>query len=181
VKKRSIRRFILLPAYQFKIIGLMLLVMLFGLIFNSFLFYRITLTNVADKIPDAHSSGHLKITWDIIKPAIIVTNSISFVAISIMLFVLAVVLSHRIIGPLLKISGYLKKLADGKMNTEPVKLRETDEGKELCDAANNFHDKSLKRFKKLDSIRKSIEDGELVETADISKALKEITDEADFV
>jgi len=134
----------------------MSLVVFIGSILHGFFLYRITSKNIQEGFLSAHN--RLRSTWEILKPAIIVTNSLSFILITIFLLILTIFVSHRLIGPMFKVAGHLKKISGGCLNHSSIRLRDGDEGQVLCEAVNELQDKYRQRFIKLRKLRKAIDE-----------------------
>ncbi|GAB4274589.1 MAG: hypothetical protein Kow0029_15080 [Candidatus Rifleibacteriota bacterium] len=174
MSKANRKHYLILPSYQLKLVGFMSLVVFIGSILHGFFLYRITSKNIQEGFLSAHN--RLRSTWEILKPAIIVTNGLSFLIISIFLLIITIFISHRIIGPIFKISGHLRKISVGCLNLPALRLRKGDEGEVLCEAVNELQDKYRQRFVRLKKLKASIDNGEL-EKNDISKAIADILNE----
>ena len=74
---------------------------------------------------------------------------------------------------MLKITGHVNKLASGLLPKNDLKLREGDEGQQLCDAVNKVHNNMKSTYEKLKELRESAND----ET--VKQKLSEILDEVE--
>ena len=171
--KVSRKHYLIMPSYQIKLVGFMVLIVFLGSLLHGFFLYHITSKNIQESFMSAHN--RLRSTWEILKPAIIVTNSLSFLLISIFLLIVTVFISHRIIGPIFKVGKHLKKISEGQLNLSTLRLRDGDEGQILCDMMNEVQDNFRQRFLQLDELEKSLKasnDKEKIEIAcKISQAL----------
>lgn len=164
-KKR--KNYLILPSYQMRLIGFMALIVLLGSVLHGFFLYQITSKNIQEGFFSAHN--RLRSTWEVLRPAIIVTNSLSFLLVVLFLVVVSVFVSHRLVGPLFKVSGHLRKLAAGKLNSPALKLRRGDEGLVLCQSVNELQDEYRRRFEKLFELRKNVENNEMSKDEIINK------------
>ena len=155
--KKSRKHYLILPSYQIRLVAFMSLVLFIGSILHGFFLYRITSKNIQEGFLSAHN--RLRSTWEILKPAIIVTNGLSFLLMSVMLLILTIFISHRLIGPMFKVAGQLKKISAGNLQHASLRLREGDEGQVLCEAVNELQDKYRQRFIKLRKLRVSLNEG----------------------
>ncbi len=155
--KKSRKHYLILPSYQIRLVAFMSLVLFIGSILHGFFLYRITSKNIQEGFLSAHN--RLRSTWEILKPAIIVTNGLSFLLMSVMLLILTIFISHRLIGPMFKVAGQLKKISAGNLQHASLRLREGDEGQVLCEAVNELQDKYRQRFIKLRKLRASLDEG----------------------
>ena len=109
--------------------------------------------------------------WTTLQPSIVLSNSISCFLLIIFLVILAVLISHKLAGPLLKITGYVNRIASGVLPEEALKLREGDEGQRLCEAVNKVKENALCRKAKIEEIKALVKDEEVL------KRLSELSDE----
>lgn len=175
MSKQTRKHYLILPSYQIRLVAFMSLVVFIGSILHGFFLYRITSKNIQEGFLSAHN--RLRSTWEILKPAIIVTNSLSFILITIFLLILTIFVSHRLIGPMFKVAGHLKKISAGCLNHSSIRLRDGDEGQVLCEAVNELQDKYRQRFIKLRKLRDGINEKQFDQTqikAQIDDILSEI-------
>lgn len=167
--KISRKHYLILPSYQIKLVGFMVLIVFLGTLLHGFFLYHITSKNIQESFLSAHN--RLRSTWEILKPAIIVTNSLSFLLISIFLLIVTIFISHRIIGPIFKIGTHLKKLSEGQLNLSSLRLRDGDEGQILCDMMNDVQDNFRKRFLKLNELETKLNASNDKEKLEIAKEI----------
>ncbi|HAE39839.1 MAG TPA: hypothetical protein DCG57_14610 [Candidatus Riflebacteria bacterium] len=173
--KHTRKHYLILPSYQIRLVAFMALVVFVGSILHGYFLYQITSKNIQEGFLSAHN--RLRSTWEILKPAIIVTNSLSFLLISVFLLIVTVFISHRLIGPMFKVAGHLRRISSGKLDQSSLRLREGDEGQVLCEAANELQDKYRQRFIRLRNLRASIDQDKLSSpqiAAQIEEILKDI-------
>lgn len=139
--KKTRKHFLILPSYQIRLVGFLVVLLFVGSILHGFLLYLMTAKTIQEGFLSTHN--RLRSTWEILKPAIVLTNGVSFLLLALVIMTFSIFISHRLIGPLFKIAGRLRELADGRLSSSPIKLRHGDEGKILCDAVNSLQ-KSLK-------------------------------------
>ncbi len=172
MSKKSRKHYLILPSYQIKLVGFMIMVIFLGSIMHGFFLYKITSKNIEDGFLSAHN--RLRSTWEILKPAIVVTNGLSFLVSSLFLLLITVFLSHRIIGPIFKISGHIKKISNGKLFLSSLRLRKGDEGQILCDAVNEMQEHYRQHFIKIKNLRNDLSKSEGLEKQKVLKELDEI-------
>lgn len=172
--KKSRKHYLILPSYQIKLVAFMILVVFFGSLLHGFFLYHITSKNIQSGFLSAHN--RLRSTWEILKPAIIVTNSISFLLISIFLLIITIFISHRIIGPVFKVGKHLKKISEGKLNLPALRLREGDEGQFLCDMVNELQDNFRSRFVILQKMEEELKNSEELNREEVAEKIKKVLD-----
>lgn len=180
MSKANRKHYLILPSYQLKLVGFMSLVVFLGSIIHGFFLYRITSKNIQEGFLSAHN--RLRSTWEILKPAIVVTNGLSFLLVTIFILIITIFISHRIIGPIFKISGHIKKISSGSLNLPALRLRKGDEGSVLCESVNELQDKYRQRFVRLNKLKSSIDKDELSKkeiSAGIADILNEIETEVE--
>jgi len=173
--KQTRKHYLILPSYQIRLVAFMSLVVFLGSILHGYFLYQITSKNIQEGFLSAHN--RLRSTWEILKPAIIVTNSLSFLLITVFLLIITVFISHRLIGPMFKVAGHLRRISSGKLAQSSLRLREGDEGQVLCEAVNELQDIYRQRFVRLRKLRTSIDQDKLSSEqigAQIEDILKEI-------
>ncbi|NLI75775.1 MAG: hypothetical protein GX442_04955 [Candidatus Riflebacteria bacterium] len=154
----SRKHYLVLPSYQVRLVGFLILVVLLGSMLHGFFLYRITARTIEEGFFSAHN--RLRSTWEILKPAIIVTNGMSFLLISLALLVVTTLTSHRLIGPVVKIAGRVRDLATGRLDLPPLRLRKGDEGKILSEAVNQLHDEYRRRLRLVAQAKTRLEAGQ---------------------
>lgn len=150
--------YLVLPTYQLKLVVFIILVLFIGTLVHGFFLYKITAHTIAEGFFSAHN--RLRSTWEILKPAIIVTNGVYFLLVSLAIVVVTTLTSHRLIGPVVKVSKRLRELALGRFDLPPMRLRAGDEGQILSEAANQMQEAFCKRLQPLFLLRQSLADGQ---------------------
>jgi len=164
------KHYLVLPSYQLRLIGFLVIVMLIGSLIHGFFLYKITAKNIEEGFFSAHN--RLRSTWEILKPAIVVTNGISFLLVSLSLFVVTVFVSHRLIGPVFKVAGRIQQMTAGKFDLPPIKLRKGDEGKLLSDAVNDLQKDLQSRFNDLYQLKQEWTNGKSPSEEQIRQAVE---------
>jgi len=177
MEKHTRKHYLILPSYQIRLVAFMSLVVFVGSILHGYFLYQITSKNIQEGFLSAHN--RLRSTWEILKPAIIVTNSLSFLLITVFLLIVTVFISHRLIGPMFKVAGHLRRLSSGKLAESSLRLREGDEGQVLCEAVNELQDKYRQRFVRLRKLRTAI-DQEKLSSAQIATQIEDILNEIEI-
>lgn len=170
-KSRSIKNYLMLPSYQLRLIGFISLIMLICSFLHGTLLYYL----ISKKIASSFMAGHanLREIWEILQPAVIVSNGLSFVIMCVFIFLIAVLISHKLIGPMMKIEGQVRKLSAGLFNIQSIKLREGDEGVELCKSVNELQTVYKDKFLKINEIKNSLPDNDKTKDA-LDEVLKGI-------
>jgi len=161
--------YLVLPSYQVRLIVFLVLIMLIGSLLHGFFLYKLTARSIEEGFFSAHN--RLRSTWEVLKPAIVVTNGLSFLLVSLAFLFVTLLLTHRLVGPMFKVAGRLRDLAAGRLDLAPVKLRRGDEGQLLSDAVNELQEGLRKRFVPLASLQKQLAMGVRVSDAQIAEAL----------
>lgn len=177
MSKANRKHYLILPSYQLKLVGFMSLVVFIGSILHGFFLYRITSKNIQEGFLSAHN--RLRSTWEILKPAIVVTNGLSFLLITIFILIITIFISHKIIGPIFKIAGHIKKLSSGSLNLPALRLRKGDEGSVLCESVNELQDKFRQRFVRLKKLKESV-DSDKLSKEEISQGIADILNELEI-
>lgn len=177
MSKANRKHYLILPSYQLKLVGFMSLVVFIGSVLHGFFLYRITSKNIQEGFLSAHN--RLRSTWEILKPAIVVTNGLSFLLITIFILIITIFISHKIIGPIFKIAGHIKKLSSGSLNLPALRLRKGDEGAVLCESVNELQDKFRQRFVRLKKLKENI-DSEQLSKKEISQGIADILNELEI-
>lgn len=165
------RHFFVKKEYQFKFILKFCLIVLAGSIISTGLtlfFSQGTLTSSFE-----NSRLVVKNTALAILPAIIYTNIITILMISLATIAVVLFLSHKIAGPMFRFEKELKLIGDGDL-TKTIQLRKDDQIKDMAESLNgmtaNLHGKIL-------DIQKSIE--KLIGAAKKQEAPLELIEELD--
>lgn len=147
--------------YQFRFVMKFCLVVLVGAIISTgvlFLLSQGTLTSSFE-----NSRLIIKNTSIAILPAVILTNIITIVLVSMATIVVVLLISHKIAGPMFRFEKELKEIGQGDL-TKKITLRKKDQITDMAGSLNNMtarlHDKVL-------AIQSEV--GKLVESASIKK------------
>ena len=155
-KKRSIKHYLILPSYQLRLVLFMSIVVLVGSIIHIVFLNYVTTRNLADSF----SQTQIEQIWDILRPAITVTNALSFVILTLFLIIVTVLVTHKLIGPMLKVTGHINKINSGTLPQNELRLREGDEGQPLCDAVNKLQDRMRQHYGELKELKPLIKNEE---------------------
>ena len=166
--KRSIKNYLILPSYQLKLVLFMATVIFIGSILHIGALNYITCKNLSEYF----SQNQIVQIWEVLKPAIIVANVSSFIFLIIFLFITTLLVTHKLIGPMLKVTGQINKINSGILPKGDLKLREGDEGQPLCDAVNKMQNTLRSHFSQLEELKSCIKDEESI--AKLDKIIEEI-------
>ena len=174
----SRKHYLVLPSYQIRLVGFLIMIIFLGSMIHGFFLYKITSKSIEDGFFSAHN--RLRSTWEILKPAIVVTNGLSFLLISLAMLVVTVLSSHRLIGPLVKIAGRIRELASGRLALPPLRLRQGDEGQLLSEAVNDLQKEFQRRLGPLVRIKAAIDSGKTLSDSDLRAGLSGALDGLSF-
>ena len=174
----SRKHYLVLPSYQIRLVGFLIMIIFLGSMIHGFFLYKITSKSIEDGFFSAHN--RLRSTWEILKPAIVVTNGLSFLLISLAMLVVTVLSSHRLIGPLVKIAGRIRELASGRLDLPPLRLRQGDEGQLLGEAVNDLQKQFQRRLGPLVRIKAAIDSGKTLSDSDLRAGLSGALDGLSF-
>lgn len=155
------RQYIIAPAFQLKYVGLILaLVFLTALACSYFVYYTVMLV-LGDKLANVYPQGRLVSIVNMVNLRIL----LSMVFLIPLVFILGILASHKIAGPIYRIEKYLGSMTSGVLS-EKLTLRKKDELVSLANGINLLAD-SVKT-----SIREERE--HLEKSAALIDALKKI-------
>lgn len=137
------RRYMIARAFQLKFAGMILVFMFCVTLFTAFTIYYNVWVLLGGKLANVYPQGRLV--------AILKSANISLFYrmffLSPLVFILAIVLSHRIAGPIYRMKRDLDEIAAGNYSKR-LRLRKTDELKDVAESINNLID-ILEEKKKL--------------------------------
>jgi hypothetical protein len=124
------RRFRLIrPGLQLRLIGAFFGISALSLVLQYFVFLRV-LSHAAEKLP---SDGALLLPA--VHTDLLLVLGLSFGLLAPATFVIGVLVTHRVAGPLYRFETYLRQVLAGEMRA-PCRLRHGDELNELCELIN---------------------------------------------
>ena len=166
--QRSIKHYFILPSFQLRLIVFMTIVVLIGSIIHIAFLNYVTTKNLSESF----SEKQIEQIWTTISPAITITNALSFVFISIFLIIVVILVTHKLIGPMLKATGYINKINSGMIPKDDLKFREGDEGLTLCEAINKMKSKLRAHYEQLESIKEKVKEPEV--SSKLDRILEEL-------
>ncbi|MBP5470694.1 MAG: hypothetical protein J6Z11_15790, partial [Candidatus Riflebacteria bacterium] len=101
--KRSIKHYLILPSYQLRLVVFMALVVMIGSFVHIGILNYITTKNLSEYF----SQAQIEQVWNTLRPAIVITNIFSFIILCLLLIILAIFVTHKLIGPMLKVTGHI--------------------------------------------------------------------------
>lgn len=167
--KRSIKHYLILPSYQLKLIVFMAFVVLLGSFVHIGVLNYITTKNLIEFF----NQNQIEEIWNRLRPAMVIANTFSFIIITIFLIIITTLVTHKLIGPMFKVTGHINKINSGTLPKNNLKLREGDEGQSLCDAVNELQSQILSNYEQLEQIQKSTTDQNTA--TELKKILDKIT------
>lgn len=129
LRRRRVRNYLINPKLQLKFstMSTFLLIAVHSAITAVFMIFFNFLTSFNFELP-------------YVFPAVLAALVLSYVSLLVMAFVLSIIASHRIIGPLEKIRQHLEKVAQGDFSGE-VRLRKRDELQDIALRMNELTEK----------------------------------------
>ncbi len=142
--RRPLRRrsYLVEKKFQLRFAGMIILFMFAVALFSSLTMYYYIWTLLGEKLANVYPQGRLV---GILKSA----NLILFTRLGLitpLVFVIAIVLSHRIAGPIYRIKKTLDEISKGDY-AKRLHLRKTDELKDVADSINRAIDKLEEKAK----------------------------------
>lgn len=165
------RHFFVKKDYQFKFILKFCLIVMAGSIISTgliFFFSQGTLTSSFE-----NSRLVVKNTALAILPAIIYTNIITLLMITLATIVAVLFISHKIAGPMFRFEKELKLIRDGDL-TKSIRLRKNDQ---ITDMAESLNEMTANLHRKILNIQENVE--KLIKSAKKQKAPVELIEGLD--
>lgn len=125
------KQYIVAPGFQFRYVGLILLLMFLTAALCSYVVYYTSMINLGEKLANVYPQGRLVSIVKIVNFRILV----SVLLISPLVAVIGIFLSHRIAGPIYRMEKFLADLAGGNLGSR-LTLREKDELTPLANGIN---------------------------------------------
>ena len=164
------KNYLLLPSYQLRMIAFLLVLLFAGSLIHGFFLYRITARSIEDGFLSAHN--RLRSTWDILKPAVVLTNGLSFLLLSLSFCLAVLLITHRLVGPLYKIQQRIRDLIQGRYDLPGIRLRKGDEGQALSETINDLQSDLNRRFRVLKGLKSAFDAGKKPAEAEVKTALE---------
>jgi methyl-accepting chemotaxis protein len=127
------RRYIIEKGLQFRYIGLVFALALIASIVTGWTVFATSWYYFGEKLASVYPQGRLVYVLRATNLALIR----NLLLISPLIFILGLLFSHRIAGPVYRISTTLREISKGKLGLR-IKLRENDELMDLADLINNM-------------------------------------------
>lgn len=173
--KRSI--FIVDPRFQIKFSLLICFIMLISSSFYPLVIYQL-IASLAEKVPS--SKQHLEGMLDSLKMLLILWQ----LGFGIVTFIICILFTHRIAGPMYKLKKYLSDLRDGRIQGE-LYFRGGDYFQDVADEVNETVSSFQEQFKEdtvylneassyLKNLRQTVPDDKKVVISEIVKKLDDI-------
>jgi len=125
------KQYIVAPGFQFRYVGLILLLMFLTAALCSYVVYYTSMINLGEKLANVYPQGRLVSIVKIVNFRIL----LSVLLISPLVAVIGIFLSHRIAGPIYRMEKFLADLGGGNLGSRLV-LREKDELTPLANGIN---------------------------------------------
>ena len=136
-KNRKFKNFFIYPEFQFKlifvIIGIALIAPLILLVFQYLSFREQIKNGQMMNLPDTHPYF---VFYRQFQEQSLTLFGITMLVSFIICFILGIVISHRIAGPLIKLRKHFEQIALDEKNDKPISFRENDYFKELAESYN---------------------------------------------
>ena len=129
-------QFIVKKSFQLRYIGLILAVMLFSSLIAGYTIYYNSWVFLGSKLANVYPQGMLVQIFKTVNLRL----TINLVFVAIMCTGIGIIASHRIAGPLDRMTRFLKSVKEGDYSKR-IKLRDKDELIDLANAINELVDK----------------------------------------
>jgi methyl-accepting chemotaxis protein len=141
--KRVVRtRYFLAKGFQLRYAGIILLVAFVTAVLSSLTVFR-TMSNIlGDKLSRVYPQGLFAAIFDKVAFALLKNMAV----LSVIIFIFAIYISHRIAGPIHRIKSIIHDIGDGKIDTA-IYLRKTDELHDLAEELNKMQENLKSRLK----------------------------------
>lgn len=127
------RQYIVAPAFQLKYVGLLLGILFIAAIVSAYVVYYTAMVNMGGKLASVYPQGRLAS----IVSAVNFRIFLSFLVISPIVFIIGILASHRIAGPIYRMESFLKKVGSGDLRGK-ITLRQGDELITLAEGINSM-------------------------------------------
>lgn len=155
MSRQKRKHYLMLPSYQLRLVAFISAIVFVCSILHGFFLYHIISGNLLQK--SYLSTSQVESIWAIIRPALIVANGLNFFIITVLMLVVAVLISHKLVGPMFKAAGHIRKSISGDVDIDELKFRKGDEGVVLCEAINEMNAHYKKKSSELRKIASKIE------------------------
>ena len=155
--KKMRRSYFIKKAFQMKVIGQFVLLLIIGSVISGILLYFLASSELQANLRGAHMT--IRNTWDILLPSILITQISIVVLISLATVYVVLFLSHKIAGPMYKFEKVAEEIGKGNF-TVNTNLRKKDELLPLQKAFQNMIENlksKIKNFEKSFDEFKSVE------------------------
>lgn len=127
------RRFYVKKGFQFRFILKFCILVSLGTLFSTGLFLYFSQASLTSSFHDSRLV--IETTALAVLPAVIYTNVISLILITVGTVVVTLFISHKIAGPLYRFEQELKGIAEGDLTTK-IRLREKDQISDVAESLN---------------------------------------------
>lgn len=176
------RQYIIAPKFQLKYVGLILALVFFTALLCSYFVYYTVMLVLGDKLANIYPQGRLVSIVNMVNFRIL----LSMLFLIPLVFILGILASHKIAGPIYRIEKFLNAMASGEL-LEKLTLRRKDELVSLANGINVVSDamKSTVRQEKehleksavlIDTLRK-IAQSKSIDHGTLESTIEKLSDE----
>lgn len=143
MEKRIVRtRYFLARGFQLRYAGIILLVAFLTALLSGFTVFRTTCDILGEKLSQVYPQGLFVAIFNKVAMALLKNMSI----LAVLIFIVAIFVSHRIAGPIHRIKSIIRDIGDGKLDTR-IYLRKTDELHDLAEELNKMQENLKSKLK----------------------------------
>lgn len=143
------RRFLVDKPFQFHLIIYFVVLLVLGEVLSGLIFYLVAHREMTVGFYRAHSQ--LRSVWDLLMPAVIITELVTVVVIVAAAGLFLAWYSHRIAGPLLRIERVSRAMAKGNFREE-VRIRSEDSIQSLAESIGSLNVYLTDQFRELGGV-----------------------------
>lgn len=143
MERRIVRtRYFLARGFQLRYAGIILLAAFVTGILSGVTVFRTTCDILGEKLSQVYPQGLFTAIFNKVAATLIKNMSV----LAVLIFVLAIFVSHRIAGPIYRIKSIIRDIGEGKLDRR-VYLRKNDELHDLADEINKMQENLKLRLK----------------------------------
>ena len=143
MEKRLRKRYFIEKKFQLRYAGIILFVAFMTTLISGATVFYTTWDILGDKLSAVYPQGIFVDTFN--KVLISLVRNMAILAAFV--FAFAIVISHRIAGPVFRLKRVIHDIGEGKLDSLPVYLRKTDELHDLAEELNSIEKKLRARMR----------------------------------
>ena len=143
MKKQMRTRYFVETKFQLRYAGIILLVAFLTALVSGLTVFFTSWDILGEKLAAVYPQGLFVSTFNSVMFSLVRNMSV----LAILIFALAILISHRIAGPITRLKGVIHDIGEGKLDSLPVYLRKTDELHDIAEELNSIEKKLRARMK----------------------------------